>query len=292
MARKTQQTNCDEVCPWCEAEVLVPGDRISLCPECGAPIRPCSMCTECTEDCPYGPEETYGLFAEDIMLGYVYRHTDDDGRFMAWQFIDKTPQDIVGGLLDDHGLFPRTSPAGMALARCTAHYISDGMNRDFVQHLLCDNADYYRRLECHPAVMAVCHALCTCPERPTGSYEPGQDNFSVQAVSPHGETWLVYDDVPLCQAYAENVGWRLDRPLSDVAAEMVDKTTALVDMEDWLEETAEVLGYRSVAQWAVCAPLPSPEELAERYLREGIEALPDCPEGAGPLQIVRLGAAE
>lgn len=35
-----------EYCPYCEAEVLIPSDRASKCPDCGAPILPCNACSE------------------------------------------------------------------------------------------------------------------------------------------------------------------------------------------------------------------------------------------------------
>jgi len=42
-----------ELCPECEAEVEIPAYGRSVCPECGAPILPCSMCGRCTEPCVY-----------------------------------------------------------------------------------------------------------------------------------------------------------------------------------------------------------------------------------------------
>ena len=295
MARKTQQkeTVSDETCPNCEAEVRVPNDRISLCPECGWPIRPCSMCQECTSPCPYG-EETYALFAEDVQIAFVQKATDQYGRFQSWRFIDKLPRDVVAEHLDDDGLFPRRSPKAMALARCTAHFICDDKEHGYVPCLMTSNADYYRKAENHPAVMALCHALCTLPEEPTPSFTPGYDNFSIHRVSTTEELWLVYDDMPLCQAYPENVGWRLSLPIGQVADDLVRKCpTFISDMEDWLEEKAESEGFCSVAGWVLAGTVPSSHDLVVEYLRGCLEAMPDFPEGMdGDLQIVRLGAAE
>ena len=295
MARKTQQkeTVSDETCPNCEAEVRVPNDRISLCPECGWPIRPCSMCQECTSPCPYG-EETYALFAEDVQIAFVQKATDQYGRFQSWRFIDKLPRDVVAEHLDDDGLFPRRSPKAMALARCTAHFICDDKEHGYVPCLMTSNADYYRKAENHPAVMALCHALCTLPEEPTPSFTPGYDNFSIHRVSTTEELWLVYDDMPLCQAYPENVGWRLGLPIGQVADDLVRKCpTFISDMEDWLEEKAESEGFCSVAGWVLAGTVPSSHDLVVEYLRGCLEAMPDFPEGMdGDLQIVRLGAAE
>ena len=295
MARKTQQkeTVSDETCPNCEAEVRVPNDRISLCPECGWPIRPCSMCQECTSPCPYG-EKTYALFAEDVQIAFVQKATDQYGRFQSWRFIDKLPRDVVAEHLDDDGLFPRRSPKAMALARCTAHFICDDKEHGYVPCLMTSNADYYRKAENHPAVMALCHALCTLPEEPTPSFTPGYDNFSIHRVSTTEELWLVYDDMPLCQAYPENVGWRLGLPIGQVADDLVRKCpTFISDMEDWLEEKAESEGFCSVAGWVLAGTVPSSHDLVVEYLRGCLEAMPDFPEGMdGDLQIVRLGAAE
>lgn len=50
---------CDEYCPCCDSEVVIPSFGRSFCPNCGEPILPCSMChngtnyiVEC-ENCPY-----------------------------------------------------------------------------------------------------------------------------------------------------------------------------------------------------------------------------------------------
>ncbi len=296
MARKTQQKNMsDETCPRCEAEVHVPSDRVSLCPECGWPVRPCSMCLECKDPCPWGDDETHALFAEDMMIAFVQKSTDQHGRFTGWHIVGKLPAEVVGGLLDDRGLFPRTSPKAMALARCTAHYICSDKEHGYVPLLMTSNADYYRKAENHPAVMAICHALCTLPEEPTESFAPGQDNFSIQEVSPMEELWLVYGDTPLCQAYAEDVGWRLSLPIGDVADKLVSEVpTSIYDMEEWLREKAEMEGFCSVEGWVLGGgQVPSSHDLVVEYLKGFLEALPDFPEGMdGDLQIVRLGAAE
>lgn len=295
MARKTQQNVSDETCPRCEAEVRVPSDRVSLCPECGWPIRPCSMCHECQGKCPWGDDETYALFAEDVQIAFVRKDTDRHGRFTGWRFIDKLPSEVVGELLDDRGLFPRESPRGMALARCTAHYICSDREHGYVPLLMTSGADRYRKAEDHPAVMAICHALCTLPEGPTESFAPGHDNFSIHQVSTLEELWLVYGDEPLCEAYPEDVGWRLSIPIDDVADKLrAECPSCIDDMEDWLEAKAEAEGFRSVAGWVLGGgQVPSSHDLTVEWLREFLEALPDLPEGMdGELQIVRLGAAE
>ncbi len=295
MARKTQQkeTVSDETCPNCEAEVRVPNDRVSLCPECGWPIRPCSMCLECKDPCPHG-EKTYALFAEDVQIAFVQKSTDQYGRFQSWRFIDKLPRDVVGELLNDDGLLPRKSPRAMALARCTTHYITGDMTTDYVTVLMTSGADYYRKPENHPAVSALVHALCRLPEEPTPSFTPGYDNFSIHEVSTMEELWLVCGDEPLCQAYPEDVGWRLARPIDDVADDMLRKCpTVICEMEDWLEEMASLEGHHSVAAWVLAGTVPSLHDLAVEYVKGCLEAMPDFPEGMdGDLQIVRLGAAE
>ena len=42
-----------ELCPECENEVEIPAYGRSVCPVCGAPILPCSMCARCVEPCVY-----------------------------------------------------------------------------------------------------------------------------------------------------------------------------------------------------------------------------------------------
>ncbi|MDR0915896.1 MAG: hypothetical protein LBN02_01750 [Oscillospiraceae bacterium] len=38
---------CDEYCPFCESEAFnIPTDRVSLCPNCGAELFPCSACDD------------------------------------------------------------------------------------------------------------------------------------------------------------------------------------------------------------------------------------------------------
>ena len=47
---------CDEWCPCCDTEVVIPSFGVSFCPNCGELILPCSMCdasyNDCG-DCPY-----------------------------------------------------------------------------------------------------------------------------------------------------------------------------------------------------------------------------------------------
>lgn len=40
-----------EWCPYCENEVVIPVCGESLCPVCGKPIVPCSMCDSDIVDC-------------------------------------------------------------------------------------------------------------------------------------------------------------------------------------------------------------------------------------------------
>ena len=42
-----------ELCPVCEEEVRIRAYGRSICPSCGAPIIPCSMCGTCREPCVY-----------------------------------------------------------------------------------------------------------------------------------------------------------------------------------------------------------------------------------------------
>ena len=44
-----------EWCPYCDTEEVIYAEGITACPNCGAPLAPCSMCEECNyETCPYG----------------------------------------------------------------------------------------------------------------------------------------------------------------------------------------------------------------------------------------------
>lgn len=47
-----------EFCPYCEGEQVIFSKGITKCPECGKPLVPCSVCKECTSDCPYGCDGT------------------------------------------------------------------------------------------------------------------------------------------------------------------------------------------------------------------------------------------
>lgn len=47
-----------EWCSDCQREVEIPAYGRSFCPACGAPILPCSMCSECREPCVYEALET------------------------------------------------------------------------------------------------------------------------------------------------------------------------------------------------------------------------------------------
>lgn len=48
---------CDEWCPCCDTEVVIPSFGISFCPNCGEPILPCSMCDTDYNDCRKCPYE-------------------------------------------------------------------------------------------------------------------------------------------------------------------------------------------------------------------------------------------
>lgn len=53
-----------EWCPFCDSEQVIYSKGITACPECGAPLAPCSMCEGCNYDtCPYGctggPEDEF-----------------------------------------------------------------------------------------------------------------------------------------------------------------------------------------------------------------------------------------
>lgn len=44
-----------EWCPCCDTEEVIFAKGITACPNCGAPLAPCSMCDKCNYDtCPYG----------------------------------------------------------------------------------------------------------------------------------------------------------------------------------------------------------------------------------------------
>lgn len=43
-----------EFCPFCEADVIIFAKGVTGCPECGAPLAPCSVCEACSGQCPYG----------------------------------------------------------------------------------------------------------------------------------------------------------------------------------------------------------------------------------------------
>jgi hypothetical protein len=44
-----------EYCPHCDSEQVIYAKGITACPECGAPLAPCSMCVSCDyATCPYG----------------------------------------------------------------------------------------------------------------------------------------------------------------------------------------------------------------------------------------------
>ena len=43
-----------EYCPFCDSEVVIYSKGVTACPECGAPLAPCSVCESCSDPCPYG----------------------------------------------------------------------------------------------------------------------------------------------------------------------------------------------------------------------------------------------
>ena len=59
-AKAYPNATTDEWCAYCGEEVVIPSYRESTCPNCGAPILPCSMCDACwvldrssLTHCPY-----------------------------------------------------------------------------------------------------------------------------------------------------------------------------------------------------------------------------------------------
>lgn len=43
-----------EYCPFCDSEQVIFAKGVTACPSCGMPLAPCSICEECTSNCPYG----------------------------------------------------------------------------------------------------------------------------------------------------------------------------------------------------------------------------------------------
>ena len=58
IAEEPEPQNIDnytiEYCPFCDSEVVIYSTGITACPECGKPLAPCSMCSDCIDPCPYG----------------------------------------------------------------------------------------------------------------------------------------------------------------------------------------------------------------------------------------------
>lgn len=50
---------CDEWCPCCNTEVVIPSFGVSFCPNCGERILPCSMCDTDYNDCRKCPYEKW-----------------------------------------------------------------------------------------------------------------------------------------------------------------------------------------------------------------------------------------
>lgn len=50
---------CDEYCPCCDTEVVIPSFGVSFCPNCGELILPCSMCDTDYNDCGNCPYEKW-----------------------------------------------------------------------------------------------------------------------------------------------------------------------------------------------------------------------------------------
>ena len=50
---------CDEYCPCCDTEVVIPSFGVSFCPNCGELIIPCSMCSPDYHDCSKCPYEKW-----------------------------------------------------------------------------------------------------------------------------------------------------------------------------------------------------------------------------------------
>ncbi len=44
--RNNEPWTTEEFCAHCEQEVIIPADRLSVCPECGEEILPCSTCCD------------------------------------------------------------------------------------------------------------------------------------------------------------------------------------------------------------------------------------------------------
>lgn len=88
-----------EVCPECDSEVRISAYGTSLCPECGARIKPCSVCQECQNPCVYDAPLYYGTVSRNSKFGskgfdpwdgvhveiLFYEVFEEDGRKLARQ---------------------------------------------------------------------------------------------------------------------------------------------------------------------------------------------------------------
>lgn len=61
-----------EYCPNCDNEVVIYSDKTTLCPKCGKPLLPCSMCESCDPaNCPYETADNTPTQAVEISKAEV-----------------------------------------------------------------------------------------------------------------------------------------------------------------------------------------------------------------------------
>ena len=68
-----------EICPKCGGEEVVWAKGVTRCPDCGAPIAPCSMCDVCSfATCPYGCDGSDSDLKKPTTMPDISRETAEE----------------------------------------------------------------------------------------------------------------------------------------------------------------------------------------------------------------------
>ncbi len=160
------------------------------------------------------------LYAEDHRLGAVAYDEDED----RWHLAGLSVRELVARCSKSDVRALAESPKGLALARCTARYMSAPQNKDAVTDLLTGRIGRDT-----PAVYAIEHALLDCHLG-----RPNANGFAVRETDADATLALYYKGEKLCGLCERERGYRTDASMEAVAESLLGCQGLLKEVFNWV----------------------------------------------------------